>query len=402
MAARWVDRIGSAKEPRNRDVSRLEVILKVAERCNINCRYCYFFNGSDKSFQAHPPALSTTTAKAIAAFLRQGSGALGLRAMRVDFHGGEPLLAGKRRFEELCGIFAEHLTPAVDLTIAVQTNATLIDPEWIDIFERHRVRVGVSLDGPADYNNDGRVDFSGKGTHDRTVRALRLLQDAAELGRINRIGVLCVINPHHSARRIYRYFVDELKIKYMDFLLPDSTYETFVGEPISYGAFLCELFDTWVADDDPNIQVRTLSSVMSLLLGGRSWVDGYGHHVAPAITIGSDGSLQPNDLLRACGPEMMTSGFTVSSITLQEFMKSRFSKKLQAESARVCAQCRTCCWFEVCGGGLMVHRYKKNSRFNNPSVLCDGLMMFYSKVAAYLVKKGLPVGRLQNILFKAA
>jgi uncharacterized protein len=402
MPIRSIKRAKPGKRLGNRDESRLEVILKVAERCNINCSYCYFFNGSDKSFRTHPPAILLETARATAAFLREGSHSLGLKAIRIDFHGGEPLLIGKRRFADVCKIFVENLPPAVNLTLSVQTNATLVDSEWIDIFQRYHVRVGVSLDGPPEYNDRDRVDFRGKGTHSSTVRGLRLLQDAAEQGRINRVGVLCVINPRHSARRIYRYFVDDLKIKYMDFLLPDSTYETFDGQPKAYGAFLCELFDTWVGDDDPNIQVRTLSSVMSLMLGGRSWVDGYGRQVAPAVTIGSDGSLQPNDLLRACGSEMMASSSTVTTTTLEEFLNSKFLRKLQFEYEHVCRQCRTCCWFEVCGGGLMVHRYRKRNRFNNPSVLCEGLMDFYSRVGAYLVKKGLPLERLQDVLLKAA
>ena len=36
-------------------VQFVEVILKTAERCNLNCSYCYFFHGGDDSYKKHPP-----------------------------------------------------------------------------------------------------------------------------------------------------------------------------------------------------------------------------------------------------------------------------------------------------------------------------------------------------------
>jgi len=97
---------------------------------------------------------------------------------------------------------------SVALTLSLQTNAMLVDPEWIDIFERNRVRVGVSLDGPAEYN-DKAGRFPGQRHHDATVRGLRLLQDSARRGPQQGWGAV----RHRSAypaRTIYRYFVDEL------------------------------------------------------------------------------------------------------------------------------------------------------------------------------------------------
>jgi hypothetical protein len=36
----------------------VEVVLKVAERCNIDCTYCYMFNKGDESFRRKPKQLS--------------------------------------------------------------------------------------------------------------------------------------------------------------------------------------------------------------------------------------------------------------------------------------------------------------------------------------------------------
>jgi uncharacterized protein len=34
------------------------IILKTVERCNLNCKYCYFFNGGDESYKKHPAFIS--------------------------------------------------------------------------------------------------------------------------------------------------------------------------------------------------------------------------------------------------------------------------------------------------------------------------------------------------------
>ena len=38
----------------------LTVILKLTERCNLNCAYCYYFNGNDHSFKSKPAVFKKT------------------------------------------------------------------------------------------------------------------------------------------------------------------------------------------------------------------------------------------------------------------------------------------------------------------------------------------------------
>lgn len=378
---------------------RVEAILKVAERCNINCSYCYFFNGTDDSYKRHTPVIKFDTVTAVATFLREGVESLGLEYVQIDFHGGEPLLMQKSQFAAMCDHFGAVLEPVADLNLCLQTNAMLIDDQWIEIFMRHRVKVSTSLDGPAEYHDQERVDFKGRGTHCETIAGINRLREAVCRGDLDGFGVLCVINPARSASRIYRYFVDELGLDSMDFLLPQMTHDTFAGLPATaYGDFLCQLFDAWAADDDPRIQVRILNSVLSLLLGGRSKVTGLGAEMPLAITIASDGSVGPDDTLRTCGTAMIESGANVSSTTLAEFVNNPLMRVLDSAKENLSAGCRECCWQRVCGGGQLVHRHSARDGFNAPSVFCDGLKPFFAHVAAYLLVRGLPLGRLSEVL----
>jgi uncharacterized protein len=58
----------------------------------------------------------------------------------------------------------------------MQTNATLIDGAWCDLFAQHGVRVGVSVDGPAALHDRHRRTRGGKGTHHLVMRGLQQLR----------------------------------------------------------------------------------------------------------------------------------------------------------------------------------------------------------------------------------
>ena len=76
------------------------VLLKVANRCNLDCSYCYVYNMGDETWRSLPKRMSPKTERAVAT----GLGAL-LRSQGRDFsvvlHGGEPLLLGAPRLSSL-------------------------------------------------------------------------------------------------------------------------------------------------------------------------------------------------------------------------------------------------------------------------------------------------------------
>lgn len=375
------------------------VIFKVAERCNINCSYCYVFNGNDDSFKLHPATIADLTIENTAEFLRKGCLDCEIPYLSIVFFGGEPLLIGKERFDRMCAVLRQALQPVTNLDLRITTNAMLVDDDWIDLFEKHQVKVGSSLDGPKEYHDEKRVDFRGQGTYDRTVRGIQQLKEAGDVGRISPLGVLCVVDSNRSAARIYNHIVHDLGIKRLDFLLPDFTYDDFdPADALGYGKFLCDAFDTWTADGDSSVEVRILGSALSLLLGGESRIDVLGTDLVEAITIHSDGSVGPDDKLRSGGPQMMDTGITVFDGTLQQFLTSRAVGELEIARTDRSDECLNCCWLNVCGGGALINRYREGQGFKNPSVLCEGLKVFFAHVANYLLENGLPPAHLLETL----
>lgn len=59
--------------------------------------------------------------------------------------------------------------------MGIQTNGTLIDDEWCEIFKTNDFLVGLSLDGD-ETANVNRVDKDGNPTFQKVVAAAKLLQ----------------------------------------------------------------------------------------------------------------------------------------------------------------------------------------------------------------------------------
>src|ERR1700723_3304829 len=134
------------------------VLVKLAARCNIKCTYCYWFR--DAEVYNKPAVLTPEAEDTFCLRLEEHIREFELPYFLLVFHGGEPLLFPKRRFDALLQKLrgVEQRTGCV-ITRGVTTNAILIDEEWIALFKKHDVNVTISLDGPPEINDKYRVDF---------------------------------------------------------------------------------------------------------------------------------------------------------------------------------------------------------------------------------------------------
>src|SRR6266581_6032641 len=145
-----------------------QIVLKIAARCNLNCSYCYVYNHEDRSYLDRPKFMNDETYHHALAAIRRYCERREGHGMGVSFHGGEPTLVGPRRFDQLAQRAKDILGGSLR-GLAIQTNALLIDDEWAEVLARHGVRVGISLDGPAEVHDLVRVDHRGRGSHSATI-----------------------------------------------------------------------------------------------------------------------------------------------------------------------------------------------------------------------------------------
>ncbi|WP_189080009.1 cyclophane-forming radical SAM peptide maturase AmcB [Mangrovihabitans endophyticus] len=165
------------------------VVMQPTTLCNLNCSYCYLpFRGSDRRM---PVSVARAVAGAVRPWARSGR-------FSVVWHGGEPLASGR---EHLLALLAEFDD---DVEHHVQTNATLIDDAWCEMFRGRQIRVSVSVDGPAARNAD-RIGRGGRPAYDRIVRGIEALRrhDIP-------FSALCVVSRPAPglAAELYAYFLD--------------------------------------------------------------------------------------------------------------------------------------------------------------------------------------------------
>lgn len=387
-----------------RDLGYIAVVMKVVERCNINCSYCHVFNGYDDAWRHHPKAVSMETIKALGEFLEQGISDLGLHSVRIIFQGGEPLMMSKRNFAVTCETLRHHLRAARSTEFVMQTNGMLVDREWTSLLRKHEVIAGVSLDGPAEMHDKYRVDHRGRGTYDRVVRGLKLLQEsAAQTGDPTAVPcTLTVIDPSTDPRVLYRHLVDDLGLKCVNFLLPKNCHDNkHRVEVEKFGPWLAALFDEWTKDDDLSIDVRLFRDVLDMFFQRRAglwWGNPSQREWEFAICMASNGDLGPDDEYRAAGFWHDGQQPNVRSISLADFMDSKPFHLLNRAKRTPPTACGSCVWLNVCGGGALLNRYSEARGFDNPSILCEGLKEFYGAIFSYLIRSGVSFERLASVM----
>lgn len=136
--------------------------------CNLDCRYCYLPNRSQKGIFdiSLIPVIFTNIAD---------SGLLG-DSLYWDWHAGEPLVPGLEFYKATTRAIKKFKPANLEVNIGMQTNATLITDEIAAFFKRNKFRIGVSIDGPENIHNHNRVFRNQKGSFNNCLRGIQILQ----------------------------------------------------------------------------------------------------------------------------------------------------------------------------------------------------------------------------------
>lgn len=126
--------------------------------CQASCRYCFAPRAAGVMDMPTLRAAADTVARL------GGRG----RPLRVVFHGGEPLLAGKAFFAEALPCLVKTVGP--ELSLGLQSNLWALDREYCDLLGRYGVSLSTSLDGPQELCDAQR----GQGYFRRTMAGVEL------------------------------------------------------------------------------------------------------------------------------------------------------------------------------------------------------------------------------------
>lgn len=163
------------------EIPGLAVIVKVVGKgCNLNCQYCFYAETERKQTML-------MTDEILRLIIEEG---ISTTSQYTGFywHGGEPLIPGIKFYKRAVALQEEYHQRGKGIENMIQTNGTLITPEWAQFFKDYDFRVGLSLDGTPEFHDALRKDWSGKGTYRKILQGIEALQKAGV-----RFGVIVVL-----------------------------------------------------------------------------------------------------------------------------------------------------------------------------------------------------------------
>ncbi len=355
-------------------------VVKIASRCNINCTYCYMYNLGDSSYKLQPKFIEKTTTinfvnKLLSHLQKSNTG-----TVFIILHGGEPLLMKKEDFEYFMDSFKILSENNIRVVFALQTNGILIDKEWIDIFRKYNINIGVSLDGSELVNDKFRIDKKGNGTYHKVIKGLEILKENNYSA-----GILSVMNLECDPVEYYEHFKN-LSVPSLDVLLLDATHdnkETIFNNKMTPSDWYIKVFDEWFKDNNQKLQIRMFNVLIKSILGEDTGLDNLGILENKVLVLETNGDLEAVDVLKACGESFTKNEININTNEIDEVSKSTLIEVYYNSGKYLPRKCLACPVQEICGGGYLPHRYSSVNGFNNPTIYCNDLL----KLITYIQNK---------------
>lgn len=343
------------------------LVLQPTPFCNLDCDYCYLANRQTKA-RMSPEVLRGSFERVLA------SSFVG-KKLTVVWHAGEPLTVPVRFYEEAFDLARSIAPPSLELHHALQTNATLIDERWCEFFRDRRVRVGVSLDGPAFLHDAHRKTRKGSGTHATAMRGVRLLQAAGIDFHV--ISVLTGDSLRFPVE-MFRFFVGS-GIRRVGFNVEEieGGHRTSSLESALFGNEVQTFFRSFIAlnrDAGHPLAIRELEALGGLVFGGDEFLsstqENEGFRIVSVDWQGNLSTFSP-ELLGNRAPEYRD--FVLGNVLhddLESISGSVEFRRLDAEIQAGLKLCRDGCpYFGVCGGGSPGNKFFENGTFASAETL---------------------------------
>lgn len=377
------------------------MLKPVGSRCNLRCSYCYYLDKASLYGGREPVMDARLLEKCISDFCASCD----LPELTVEWHGGEPLLAGMEFFRRALDLERKY-SGGRPVHNTVQTNGTLLDGEWAAFFRDNGFLVGLSLDGPEDVHDRLRRTAGGGGTFGKVMHGLEALLRAG-----TEFNTLTTVSKAGEGRgaEVYR-FLKAAGSRYMQFMpvyehvflsgspsaggcssaaiapptAVDSVLAPWSVEPKAFGRYLCDIFDVWVRGDIGRCFVLTFDAALSSWCGVQPGICSFCESCGGNLTVEHNGDIYPCD--HFVYPQWRLGN--IRDISLRDAATSgrlaSFGVSKRNSLPPVCLRCE---WMPACCGGCPKHRFVSSSGDSRPlNALCSGYRLFYSHIAPVMDK----------------
>lgn len=241
------------------------LVLKSINRCNAGCIYCF----SDKTGQLKKPGSSFITNLFIK--IRQYLEAQSDQNIEIQWHGGEPLLLGKKFYGRLNTIQSEICAGLSGrISHSFQSNLTLLTREYLEVIQQLNLKnIGTSVDPDITMRKLKGKGESGLYLH-KLLRSICLLEEKRiEYG----MNYVVTANSFKDPEEIFYYLTNiNLKgtISVNPVFIKNAGLHKLVVTPAEFAGFLTMTYPYWWKNRNRFNSIepyRTITSSAEYILG---------------------------------------------------------------------------------------------------------------------------------------
>ena len=313
------------------------------------------------------------------------------------WHGGEPMLRPLSFYKQAVR-YQQYYGRGRQISNSIQTNGTLLTPEWCQFLHDEGWLVGISIDGTQEMHDTYRHDAKGEGTWQRVMDAIRMLQDyGVEWNAMATVNHANVGKP----LEFYRFFRDELHCQFLQ-LSPvvericqhsdgrhlaqlfdeDCPLAPYSVKPAEWGKFLCTIFDEWVRHDVGETFVQVFDATLAGWMGVAPGICVYAEECGHAVVMEHNGDVYSCD--HFVFPQYRLGNILTDGLPQMVYgeKQTAFSRLKKDSLPR---QCRECEWLKACHGECPRLRFLHTAD-GEPGLnyLCAGYKIFFQHVAPYM------------------
>ena len=328
------------------------VVVQSTSLCNLDCSYCYLPDRQKKrvfDLNMLPLLMQRILESPFAG-----------PEFSLVWHAGEPLTLPTSWYDQATAIIHRSLeqfgAQDIQLDQHVQSNATLINDAWCDCFQRNRIVVGISVDGPEHIHDAHRRFRNGRGSHALAMKGIESLHR-------NDVPFHCIsvvtADAMEQPEAMYRFFRDN-GIREVGFNVEEQegihTSSSMQGSEMEakYRNFLHAFWSLSEQDGYPVI-LREFDQVISLIQGNQRMTQNELNRPFSILSVDWQGNFSTFDpeLLSVASDRYGTFNLgNLKDLSLVESTETEQFRRLLLDMSSGVESCHQGCeYFGLCGGG---------------------------------------------------
>jgi uncharacterized protein len=344
-------------------------VIQPSSFCNIDCRYCYV-PGRDNRAVIKPETLEKI-------LLRVFTDEQVANDFRLVWHNGEPLALGIEFYRSANSIISRVNRAGKKFRQCIQTNGTMLNQEWIELFREYDIAASVSIDGPQEIHDLNRVTRSGRGTHQATMQGIKLLRE----NHVPLVG-LCVVTNDSLAhgRAIMQFFIEEGFVS-LGLIIeepwggnPQTSFSCQSSAEVveeQFRVFVSDVVETWHPHRS-QIEIREFQDILQAMrkfkLDQNAFAQQEDATPLTVLSFNRDGGITTFSPQMIAGTDDCQDRFIVANIhdllDLKNIADVPKHQQIANEVAIGIECCRNSCgYFNLCGGGAPASKFYEHGNF---------------------------------------